>query len=101
MVRHSGYKENLKQGDGVLADKGFDVAEEIGLMGATLTTPAFKTSDQLTQKETEVSELLLALPKMQLAMEGFINAFPGISKIRLVNFNINQSSGVRIFFISG
>ena len=55
MVRHSGYKENLKQGDGVLADKGFDVAEEIGLMGATLTTPAFKTSDQLTQKETEVS----------------------------------------------
>lgn len=55
VVRHSGYKENLKEGDGVLADKGFDVAEEIGLMGATLTTPAFKLSDQLTQKETEVS----------------------------------------------
>lgn len=55
IVRNSGYKDNLNGEDGVLADKGFDVGEEIGLMAATLTTPAFKLAAQLTHEEIEVS----------------------------------------------
>ncbi|XP_032798722.2 uncharacterized protein LOC116935538 isoform X2 [Daphnia magna] len=55
IVRHSGYIDNLKAGDEVLADMGFEVAEEIGLRGAKLITPAFKRAAQLTQLETEIS----------------------------------------------
>ena len=55
IVRDSGYIDNLKPGDDVLADKGFEVAEEIGIRGAKLITPAFKRAAQLTQLETEIS----------------------------------------------
>jgi hypothetical protein len=55
IVRHSGYIDNLKPGDGVLENKGFEVAEGIGLRGAKLTTPTFKRAAQLTQLETEIS----------------------------------------------
>ncbi|XP_032789769.2 uncharacterized protein LOC116926969 [Daphnia magna] len=54
IVRNSGYIDKLKPGVWVLADKGFEVAEEIGLRGAKLIT-RFKTATQLTQLETEIS----------------------------------------------
>lgn len=55
IVKDSGYIEKLLPGDEILADKGFDIAEDIGSKGATLTTPAFKRSIQLSQEETEFS----------------------------------------------
>lgn len=55
IVRNSEYLQHLQPGDEVLADKGFDVAADIGLKGAILVTPAYKKGLQLTQLETETS----------------------------------------------
>lgn len=90
IVRHCGYKDNLKEGDGVLADKGFDVGEEIGLMGATLTTPAFKLAAQLTHKETEVSRRVSNV-RIHLEREiGSLRMRFGIMCGLVVMFNLNN-----------
>ena len=41
ITEHSGYLNNLLPGDVVLADHGFDVADSVGLMGASLDIPDF------------------------------------------------------------
>ena len=37
IVKYSGYLNNLLPGDVVLADRGFDVADSVAMLGATLT----------------------------------------------------------------
>ena len=41
IVEHSGYLNKLLPGDVVLADRGFDVADSVAMLGATLDIPAF------------------------------------------------------------
>ena len=55
----SGFLDNLIHGDVVLADRGFNITEELGLHGATLEIPAFtKGKSQLSQREVETSRKL-------------------------------------------
>lgn len=42
IVETSGFLDHLLPGDLVLADRGFNVPEAVGLMGAKIETPAFK-----------------------------------------------------------
>ena len=54
ITEHCGYLNNLLPGDVVLADRGFDIGDSVGLMGATLDIPAFtRGRDQLTAGEIE------------------------------------------------
>ena len=41
LTRESGLLKKLLPGDILLADRGFDIAEEVGLMQASLEIPAF------------------------------------------------------------
>ena len=54
IVENSGYLRNLKPGDVVLADRGFDVADSLALYGATLDIPAFtRGCNQLAPVDVE------------------------------------------------
>lgn len=51
-----GFLDKISHGDLVLADRGFDIAEDLGLRGASLAIPAFtKGKPQLSQREVETS----------------------------------------------
>ena len=53
----NGFLQLLEQGDIILADRGFTIAEDIALFGAKLKIPAFtRGKTQLTQKEVETSQ---------------------------------------------
>ena len=54
LTEHSGMLSKLLPGDVVLADRGFDIAESVGMMQATLHLPAFtKGKSQLSALEVE------------------------------------------------
>ena len=54
ITEHSGYLNNLLPGDIILADRGFDVADSVAIMGASLELPAFtKGCEQLSASEIE------------------------------------------------
>ena len=54
LTEHSGMLSKLLPGDVVLADRGFDIAELVGMMQATLHLPAFtKGKSQLSALEVE------------------------------------------------
>ena len=54
ITEHSGYLNNLLPGDIILADRGFDVADSVAIMGASLELPAFtKGREQLSASEIE------------------------------------------------
>ncbi|XP_065911107.1 uncharacterized protein [Dysidea avara] len=54
-----GFLDKIVHGDLVLADRGFDIAEDLGLRGASLAIPAFtKGKPQLSQREVETSRKL-------------------------------------------
>ena len=56
LVENSGYLNYLSDGDVVLADRGFDVADSLALFGATLDIPAFtRGQNQLSAEEVEVT----------------------------------------------
>ena len=56
IVKQSGYLEHLDTGDEVMADKGFTIADLVGVQGAKLILPAFLgKQDQLTQSEVDQS----------------------------------------------
>ena len=58
LTAHSGFLDHLKYGDLVLADRGFDIAEDLALHGAALAIPPYtKGKFQLSQREVEISEL--------------------------------------------
>ena len=59
LTQESGFLRLLEPGDTVLADRGFDIADDIGLHGGELAIPAFtRGKSQLTQKEVEFSQRL-------------------------------------------
>jgi len=54
-----GFLDKLMHGDLVLADRGFDISEELALHGATLSIPPFtKGKRQLSQREVEEARRL-------------------------------------------
>lgn len=56
MLQDYGILGNLKRGNQVLADRGFDVAGEVALEGATLVTPSFNSGIQQSPLETDLSK---------------------------------------------
>lgn len=59
IVNHSGFLENIQEGDLVLADKGFLIEDEIEEKGASLRLPCFvKNGGQLNPEEVEESRQL-------------------------------------------
>ena len=53
---HSGFLDNLKYGDLVLADRGFDISDDLALIGASLSIPPFtRGKAQLSQREVETA----------------------------------------------
>ena len=58
ITEHCGLLNKLNPGDVVLADRGFDIADSVGMMGATLHIPAFtKGKKQLSGREVESTSL--------------------------------------------
>ena len=54
LTAHSGFTNHLIHGDLVLADRGFDISEDLSLVGASLAIPPFtKGKKQLSQSEVE------------------------------------------------
>ena len=59
LTANSGLLRYLKHGDLVIADRGFDIADDLALVGATLAIPPFtKGKSQLSQREGEFSRRL-------------------------------------------
>ena len=57
MTENCGILHNLLPGDIVLADRGFDIAESVGLYQAQLHIPAFTTGkSQLLPSEVQMTE---------------------------------------------
>ena len=73
ITQECGYLDRIEYGDVVLADRGFNVADELAIRGATLEIPAFtKGKMQLTQKEVEKSRQLL---RVRIPVERVIGQF--------------------------
>ena len=59
LTANSDFYNYLILGDLVLADRGFNIADDLALHGASLALPSFtKGKDQLSQNEVEVSRSL-------------------------------------------
>ena len=59
LTSECGFYRKLFPGDLVLADRGFDITDELALHGASLAIPSFtKGKDQLSQAEVETSRQL-------------------------------------------
>ena len=59
LTQSSNFLNKLEQGDTILADRGFTVAEDLGVHGATLEIPSFtRGKQQLSQREVELSKQL-------------------------------------------
>ena len=55
----SGFLDHLMHGDLILADRGFDITEDLALQGSTLAIPPFtKGKKQLSQREVETAREL-------------------------------------------
>ena len=60
----------LDPGDIVLADRGFDIGDDVGLHGAKLVMPAFtKGKMRLLQQEVEISQ---RIARVQIHVERVI-----------------------------
>ena len=67
ITQHSDFLHCIEPGDMVLADRGFNVAEDLALYGAKLEIPAFtKGKKQLSQEEVEYSQRLAKLEFMNV-----------------------------------
>ena len=52
LTRNSGILDLLEPGDSVMADRGFDIQDDLALLGVRLNIPPFlKGKSQLTEKE--------------------------------------------------
>jgi len=59
----------VEYGDLILADRGFDISEDLGLYGARLEIPAFtRGKKQLSPQEVKYSEIV----RMRIARDRFI-----------------------------
>ena len=79
---HSGFLEKLSHGNLVLTDRGFDIADDLALVGASLAIPLFTNGKpQLSQREVETSR---TLSRVRIHVERAIG--------RMKNFEIFQST---------
>ena len=82
LTANSGLLRHLKHGDLVIADRGFDIADDLALVGATLAIPPFtKGKPQLSQREVEFSR---GLSSLRIHVERAIG--------RIKNYRILQST---------
>lgn len=59
LTQESEFFSKLEYGDTILADRGFTIADDIGVFGAKLEIPAFtRGKAQLSQREVEMSKKL-------------------------------------------
>ena len=59
LIANSGLLKHLKHGDLILADRGFNITDDLSLLGASITIPPFtKGKPHLSQKEVEFSRQL-------------------------------------------
>ena len=59
LTQESNFFNKLEHGDVILADRGFTIADDIGVFGAKLEIPAFtRGKAQLSQREVEMSKKL-------------------------------------------
>ena len=59
LTQNCGFLNLLEYGDTVLADRGFNISEDLALFDATLAIPSFtKGKSQLSQQEVECSQWL-------------------------------------------
>lgn len=62
ITSHCGFLDQLINGDVVMADRGFDITEDLALRGTSLCIPPFtKGKSQLSQREVETSRVLSSL----------------------------------------
>ena len=62
ITANSGLLKHLKHGDLILADRGFDIADDLALLGASIAIPPFtKGKPQLSQREVEFSRQLSSI----------------------------------------
>uniref|UniRef100_A0A1X7VLZ0 THAP-type domain-containing protein n=2 Tax=Amphimedon queenslandica TaxID=400682 RepID=A0A1X7VLZ0_AMPQE len=81
ITRHCGILDNFEYGDVVLADRGFNISDELAICGAHLCIPAFtKGRDQLSRSEVEKTR---QLANVRIHVERVIG--------QLKNFKILQS----------
>ena len=79
LTANSGFMDHLMYGDLVLADRGFDIADDLSLFGACLAIPPFtKGKDQLSQSEVERAR---ALSRMRIHVERAIGRLKLLYKI--------------------
>ena len=79
---HSGFLDKLTYGDLILADRGFDIADDLALIGASLSIPPFtRGKPQLSQREVDTAR---ALSRVRIHVERAIG--------RIKNFKILQST---------
>ena len=59
LTQNSKFLSHIEQGDVILADRGFTIADDIGLCGGKLETPSFtRGKKQLSQHDVEHSKQL-------------------------------------------
>ena len=79
LTANSGFMDHLMHGDLVLADRGFDIADDLSLFGASLAIPPFtKGKDQLSQSEVERAR---ALSRVRIHVERAIGRLKLLYKI--------------------
>ena len=72
MTDYCGILNHILPGDVVLADRGFDISETVGIMQARLHIPSFtKEKDQLTASEVEETH---AITNIRIHVERVIGA---------------------------
>ena len=82
LTTECGFLRKLLPGDMVLADRAFDIADELALCGVSLSIPSFtKGKDQLSQAEVESSR---QLSRLHIHVEGAVG--------RLMNYSILSST---------
>ena len=70
IVQNSGFLRLVEHGDFILADRGFNIAEDLGVYGASLEIPAFtRGKKQLSLREVEYSQ---TLSKVRIEVEQVI-----------------------------
>jgi hypothetical protein len=79
ITENSGFLNKLNQDDVVLADRGFDIAESVGLMYAYVKIPAFtKGQSQLKAKDLEET---MKIAHIRIHVERVISNLGGKCKL--------------------
>lgn len=62
IIRHCGILDLLEEGDSLMADKGFDIADDLEKRGVSLTMPPFlRDQDQFTEDQVQSTRSIAAV----------------------------------------